>query len=102
MLMKKPSIDSGILDFSKKFCDTVRDPAECNLNEVSRQLKVSIARFACFRPSLTLRKKSTYLELFWSAFFSDFPTFGLNMGRYGISLHIQSECRKMREKWEPD
>ena len=31
---------------------------------------------------LARRKKSPYSELFWSAFFSDFPTFGLNTDRY--------------------
>ena len=42
----------------------------------------------------TLRNKCQYSELFWSAF----PTFGLNMEGYGVSLCIQSECRKMRTR----
>ena len=31
-----------------------------------------------FFMSLTRRKKSSYSKLFWSAFFTDFPAFGLN------------------------
>ena len=27
-----------------------------------------------------------------------FPVFGLNTERYGVSLRIQSECRKIRKK----
>ena len=56
-------------------------------------------------PSLTyvsLRKKWPYSELFWSAFFPYFPAFGLNTERYGVSLRIQSECKKMREKCGPE
>ena len=41
-----------------------------------------------------LRKKCSYSELFWSAFFLHFPVFGLNTKRYSISLRIRSECRK--------
>ena len=41
-----------------------------------------------------LRKKSPYLELFWSTFFPQFAAFGLNTERYGLSLRIQSKCRK--------
>ena len=37
---------------------------------------------------LTLHKKSPYSELFWSTFFPD----------YSVSLHIQSECGKIRKK----
>ena len=36
----------------------------------------------------TLHKKSLYLELFWSAFFPRFPTFGLDTKRYGVSIRI--------------
>ena len=32
----------------------------------------------------TLRKKSPYSELFWSAFFPAFPVFGLNTERYRV------------------
>ena len=33
--------------------------------------------------STPLRKKCTYSELFWSAFFTHFPAFELNTERYG-------------------
>ena len=49
-----------------------------------------------------LHKKSPYSELFWSAFFPHFPAFGLNTERYCVSLRIQSECGKMREKCRPE
>ena len=42
----------------------------------------------------SLRKKSPYSELFWSAFFLHLPAFGLNTERYFVSLRIQSECGK--------
>ena len=45
---------------------------------------------------LPLRKNCPYSELFWSAFFPYFPTFGL------VSLRIQSECGKIREKYGPE
>ena len=42
-----------------------------------------------FFPSL--RKKSPYWELLWSAFFTDFPAFGLNTERYCVkSVRIRS------------
>ena len=50
----------------------------------------------------SLRKKSPYSELFWSAFFSHFSAFGLNTEIYSVSLHIQSECGKMWEKCGPE
>ena len=31
-----------------------------------------------------------------------FPAFGLNTERYGVSLRIQSECGKMRTKITPN
>ena len=31
-----------------------------------------------------------------------FPAFGLNTERYGVSLRIQSECRKMRTRINPN
>ena len=31
-----------------------------------------------------------------------FPTFGLNTERYGLSLRIQSECRKIRTRITPN
>ena len=54
-----------------------------------------VGRFVIF--SLKLHKKCPYSELFWSAFFSHFPAFGLNTERYSVSLRIQSECGKIRE-----
>ena len=33
---------------------------------------------------------------------SYFPTFGLNTDRYGVSLRIQSECRKIRTRITPN
>ena len=42
--------------------------------------------------TLALRKMCSYLELFWYAF----PAFGLNVQRYGVSLRIQSDYRKIR------
>ena len=31
-----------------------------------------------------------------------FPAFGLNTGRYSVSLRIQSECRKIRTRKTPN
>ena len=56
---------------------------------------------------VSLRKKSPYSDLFWSAFFPDFLAFGLNTEGFSrirteyreiVSLRIQSECEKIREK----
>ena len=52
-----------------------------------------IAKDKIYEP-LPLRKKCSYSEFFWSAFFSHFPAFGLNTERYGVSFRIQSECGK--------
>ena len=41
------------------------------------------------------REKYPYSEFFWSVF----STFGLNSEKYSLSLHIQSECGKIRT-WE--
>ena len=49
-----------------------------------------------------LRKKCPYSELFWFRFFLLFHAFGLNMEKYGVSLHIQSKCGKMWEKCGPE
>ena len=38
-----------------------------------------------------MHKRWIYSELFWSAF-------GLATERYGVSLHIQSKCEKMRTR----
>ena len=50
----------------------------------------------------SLRKKYPYLELRWSAFFPHFSIFALNTQRYGVSLRIQSEWGKVREKGGPE
>ena len=42
-------------------------------------------------------KKSPYSELFWSAFFPHFPTFGLNKERYGVMVVIY--CYLERENY---
>ena len=52
--------------------------------------------------STTLRRKCSYSELFWSAFFPYFPAFGLNTERYRVSLCIQSKWGKMWEKCGPE
>ena len=48
--------------------------------------------------NLSLRKKCSYSELFWSTFFLHFSAFGLNTERYSVSLRIQSDWGEMREK----
>ena len=45
-----------------------------------------------------LRKKSPYLELFWSAFSRIFRHSDC-IRRDTVSVRIQSECGKIREKW---
>ena len=50
----------------------------------------------------SMHKKYPYSELFWSEFILHFHAFGLNTERYGVSLRIQSKCRKMREKCGPE
>ena len=37
---------------------------------------------------------SSYLELFWSAFFPHFPAFGLNTERYGAFSPNAGKCGK--------
>ena len=68
-----------------------------------RELWVDIlwADMRCTK-ALHFVKKCPYSELFCSAFFPNFPAFGLNTERYGVSLRIQSECGKMREKYRPE
>ena len=39
---------------------------------------------------------------FWSYSGPYFPAFGLNTERYGGSLHIQSECGKIRTRITPN
>ena len=38
----------------------------------------------------------------WSFSSSYFPAFGLNTERCGVSLRVQSECRKMRTRETPN
>ena len=50
---------------------------------------------------VALRKKSLHSELFWSAFFPDFPTFGLNtISPY--SVRMRENSRKMRTRITPN
>ena len=50
----------------------------------------------------TLRKKSPYSELFWSAFFQHFPAFGLNMERYLSVFSLNAgKCGKTLRKKSP-
>ena len=44
---------------------------------------------------LSLREKCPNTEFFSGPFF---PAFGLNTERYGVSLRIESECRKIRTR----
>ena len=46
----------------------------------------------------TLREKCLYSELFWSLF----SRIRTEYGRYGVTLRIQSECRKMRTGITPN
>ena len=39
-------------------------------------------------------KKCPYSELFWSAFFSHFPAFGLNLDRYSVFSLNAGKCGK--------
>ena len=38
----------------------------------------------------------------WGYFSLHFPAFGLNTERCGVSLHIQSECEKMKTRITPN
>ena len=62
---------------------------------VLRKTVNSFVHYYFWKPSL--RKKYPHSELFWSAFFSHFPTFELYKERYCI----QFECAKMRGKCGP-
>ena len=48
--------------------------------------------------NISLRKKCPYSGYF----VPHFSAFGLNTERYGVSLHIQSECGKMRTRITPN
>ena len=45
-----------------------------------------------------LRKKSPYSELFWSTFFPDFPSFGLNTERYSGPKNADQNISNIRFK----
>ena len=50
-------------------------------------------------------QKSPYSELFWSAFFTHFPAFGLNTERYGVaaySVQMRKNAGKMRTRITPN
>ena len=57
----------------------------------------------------TLRKKSPYWELFWSAFFPHFSAFGLNTGKCGKNAdqnnseygHFLRSCIDNSIQWKP-
>ena len=53
MLIKRSSTSFGILDLLKSFCNTVRDPTECNVDGVAQPQKVYTARFECISSSLS-------------------------------------------------
>ena len=48
--------------------------------------------------ALSLRKKCSYSEFFWSVF----SAFGLNTERYEVSLRIQSKYGKIRSRKTPN
>ena len=56
-----------------------------------------------FRLFSSLRIFSTAWKVSKYGVFSDpyFPAFGLNLGRYGVSLHIQHQCGKIRTTKNP-
>ena len=51
--------------------------------------------------SLPLHKKCPYSVLFWFAFFSHFPAFGLNTERY-YSVRMRENAGKMRTRITPN
>ena len=67
-----------------------------SVNKTNKHLLAWLLDTLTIRSSV--RKKSQYSELFWSTFFLDFPAFGLNTEKCGVSLRIQFEYGKMREK----
>ena len=64
--------------------------------------------FLGFMQVESLRKKCSYSELFWSAFFPHFPAIWLNTKRYLIlrispySVRMQENAGKMRTKINPN
>ena len=73
---------------------------ECSLS--SFRFEDCFFSFFRFVRTHALRKNCPYLELSWSAFLPHFTAFGLNTESYSVSLHIQLECGKMREKCGPE
>ena len=49
---------------------------------------------------ITLRKKSPYSGLFWSAFFPHFPAFGLRISPY--SVRMRENAGKMQTRITPN
>ena len=55
---------------------------------------IKLRRHISFFSTCSRRKKSPYSELFWSAFFPDFPAFGLNTERYVNICFIRLEMHE--------
>ena len=47
----------------------------------------------------TSRRHSLRIQSYYGLYF---PAFGLNTGRYGVSLHVQSEYGKVRTRITPN
>ena len=54
------------------------------------------------KKNFSLRKKCPYLELFWSAFFSHFPVFGLILCISPYSVRMRENARKMLNRTNPN
>ena len=67
-------------------------------------LNIFLERYLFSPQEYSMRKKCLYPELFWSAFFSHFPTFVLSTERYRvrISVRMRENARKMRTKITPN
>ena len=65
-------------------------------------LGTSLLAASVYQSKQTLCKKCTYSDLFCSAFFSHFPSFGLNTERYRVSVRIRENARKMRTRITPN
>ena len=68
------------------------------INVSTSWFTLSFCSWIYFMMSLTKRKECLYSQLFCSAF----SAFGLKTHRYSVSLHIQSECAKMRTRTTPN
>ena len=53
---------------------------------------------------MSFKERYHWVKIVHSRSFSDpyFPAFGLNTGRYSVSLRIQSECGKIRTRKTPN